>query len=170
MAIPAKEDVTGTRDWRSGGRGCKPVEEFIDAAAKDQKPFFVWYAPMLPHTPHNPPQRLLDKYKDQTPHLPIAKYWAMCEWFDESVGELMGVLEKRDLTRNTIVVYVTDNGWIQTGGEGGASGGAREAFAIRWRRANPDHDPLAGTRRPAPRRDSPGQFDRPVPDDPRGGR
>ncbi len=109
-----------------GRQGLKPVEEFIDSAVKDQKPFLVWYAPMLPHTPHNPPQRLVDKYQDKTPHLPIAKYWAMCEWFDETVGELLGVLDKRDLTRNTIVVYVTDNGWIQTEvAEGGASGGVR---------------------------------------------
>jgi len=108
-----------------GRQGLKPIEEFIDAATQSQKPFLVWYAPMLPHTPHNPPQRLLDKYQPQTPDLAIAKYWAMCEWFDETVGELLGVLEKRDLTRNTIVVYVTDNGWIQTPTESGSSGGVR---------------------------------------------
>ena len=109
-----------------GRQGLKPVEEFIDTAVKDQKPFLVWYAPMLPHTPHNPPQQFLDKYKDKTPHLPLAKYWAMCEWFDETVGELLGVLEKQGLARNTIVVYVVDNGWVQTEvAEGGASGGER---------------------------------------------
>lgn len=116
----------GDQGLEIGRQGLKPIEEFIDGAVKDQKPFFVWYAPMLPHTPHNPPQRLLEKYKAKTPHLPVAKYWAMCEWFDETVGELLGVLEKRDLTRNTIVVYVADNGWIQPEvAEGGASGGVR---------------------------------------------
>ena len=109
-----------------GRQGIKAVEEFIDGAVKDQKPFFVWYAPMLPHTPHNPPQRLLEKYKDKTPHLPQAKYWAMCDWFDETCGELLGAIDKRGLTDNTIVLYVTDNGWVQTdSGEGGAFGGAR---------------------------------------------
>lgn len=109
-----------------GRQGIKEVEEFIDGAVKDQKPFLVWYAPMLPHTPHNPPQRLLDKYKDKTPHLPVAKYWAMCEWFDESCGEVLGAIDKRGLTDNTIVLFVTDNGWVQTeSGEGGASGGER---------------------------------------------
>lgn len=116
----------GDRGLEIGRQGLKPIEEFIDSAVKGEKPFFVWYAPMLPHTPHNPPQRLLDKYMSQTRDLPVAKYWAMCEWFDETVGELMGVLEQRDLTRNTIVVYVTDNGWVQTAeAEGGASGGVR---------------------------------------------
>ncbi|MFO1007412.1 MAG: sulfatase [Planctomycetaceae bacterium] len=126
-----------------GRDGLQPVEDFIDEATRNQKPFFVWYAPMLPHTPHNPPQRILDKYLSKTPHVPIAKYWAMCEWFDETVGDLLTVLEKRDLTRNTIVIYITDNGWIQNpkGGEAtGAErakrsqydGGVRTPLMIRW--------------------------------------
>jgi arylsulfatase A-like enzyme len=126
-----------------GRDGLKPVEEFIAESTRNQKPFFVWYAPMLPHTPHNPPQRILDKYLSKTPHVPIAKYWAMCEWFDETVGNLLAVLEKRELTKNTIVVYVTDNGWIQNpkGGEATGferakrsqyDGGVRTPIMIRW--------------------------------------
>ena len=30
-----------------------PIAEFLDQSAGT--PFFLWYAPMLPHTPHNPP-------------------------------------------------------------------------------------------------------------------
>jgi uncharacterized sulfatase len=43
----------------------------------------------------------------------VAKYWAMCEWFDETCGELLGYLDKQGLAENTLVIYVTDNGWIQ---------------------------------------------------------
>ena len=42
-----------------GREGMKPVLDFIDMSVEEEKPFFVWYAPFLPHTPHNPPQRLL---------------------------------------------------------------------------------------------------------------
>ena len=31
------------------------------------KPFLVWYAPMLPHDPHNPPADLLEKYLKLAP-------------------------------------------------------------------------------------------------------
>ena len=55
--------------------------------------FIVWYAPMMPHQPHNPPDRLLAKYRGKTPSLHVAKYWAMCEWFDETVGELLAKLK-----------------------------------------------------------------------------
>ena len=81
-------------------------------AQASQQPFFVWYAPFLPHAPHNPPDRLLDLYRDQAPTLPIAKYWAMCHWFDETCGELLQFLDDNQLRENTLVVYVTDNGWI----------------------------------------------------------
>ena len=34
-------------------------------------------------------------------------------WFDETCGQLIDLLEKRNLRDDTIIVYVTDNGWIQ---------------------------------------------------------
>ena len=43
----------------------------------------------------------------------MARYWANVEWFDETVGQLLDHLEKQGLAENTIVAYVTDNGWIQ---------------------------------------------------------
>jgi uncharacterized sulfatase len=90
----------------------QPIFDFIDEARRDKKPFFVWYAPMMPHDPHNPPERLLAKYKDVAPSIPIAKYWAMVEWFDETVGALLSHLDSAGLRNDTIVVYVTDNGWV----------------------------------------------------------
>jgi uncharacterized sulfatase len=36
----------------------------------------------------------------------------MVEWFDETIGEVRAHLEKEGLTRDTIIVYIADNGWI----------------------------------------------------------
>jgi len=95
-----------------GREGLEPIFEFIAESRREKKPFFVWYAPFLPHTPHNPPKRLLDQYRDKTDSLPVAKYWAMCEWFDETCGELLQHLDDEGLRDSTMIVYVTDNGWI----------------------------------------------------------
>ena len=35
----------------------------------------------------------------------------MCEWFDQTCDKLLDHLEKRQLTDNTIIVYLADNGW-----------------------------------------------------------
>ena len=97
-----------------GRKTMEPIMSFMDKSIAAKTPFFVWYAPLLPHDPHTPPDRLLDKYKDKTDSIHIAKYWAMVEWFDESVGQLMDGLKERGQSENTIVVYVADNGWIQS--------------------------------------------------------
>jgi uncharacterized sulfatase len=110
---PAKGGRHGDLGLTIGRQGLQPVFDFLDKARKDAKPFYVWYAPMMPHLPHNPPERLLAKYRDKTPSLQVAKYWAMCEWFDETIGDLLARLEKNGQFENTIIVYLHDNGWIQ---------------------------------------------------------
>ena len=37
----------------------------------------------------------------------------MVEWFDETCGQLLGRIEAKGLTQNTLIVYIGDNGWIQ---------------------------------------------------------
>jgi len=96
-----------------GRSGMQPVEDFLDHAQKQDKPFFLWYAPFLPHTPHTPPEKYLDKYKDKVDSIHVARYYAMVEWFDDTCGQVIDSIEKRGLKENTIFVYLTDNGWIQ---------------------------------------------------------
>ena len=108
---PARGGRHGDEGLRIGRRGMKPVFDFIDSAG--EKPFFVWYAPYLPHSPHNPPARILKKYKADGRPLAVARYYAMCEWFDETCGQLLDHIETRNLTQNTLVIYIADNGWTQ---------------------------------------------------------
>lgn len=113
-----------------------PVFDFIDRAVAEEKPFFLWYAPMMPHTPHNPPARLLEKYTQPGRPRPIASYYAMCEWFDETCGQLLDRLDQKQIADNTLVVYVTDNGWLQRPD--------RSSYAARSKRSPYE----AGTRTP----------------------
>ena len=92
--------------------------DFIDDCQKEGTPFFLWYAPFLPHRPHNPPKRLLEKYQAEGVSDSIARYHAMCEWFDETCGELLAHVEERGLSEDTLVVFVVDNGWIQRADNG----------------------------------------------------
>ena len=138
---PAKGGRHGDEGLKIGRQGVQPVFDFLDKAKSEKKPFFVWYAPMMPHQPHNPPARLFDKYKNKTKSEFVAKYWAMCEWFDETIGEVLAKLEKSGLSENTIVIYLHDNGWIQE--ENAANfgpkskrsqydGGLRTPILIKW--------------------------------------
>ncbi|MEZ6134822.1 MAG: sulfatase [Pirellulaceae bacterium] len=102
----------GDEGLKIGRNTMQPIEDFVSAAKQDGNPYFLWYAPFLPHTPHNPPQDLLAKYQKLTDSPAIAKYWAMCEWFDQSVGELRKIISTRGRADSTLIVYVCDNGWI----------------------------------------------------------
>ncbi len=124
-----------------GRKTMQPVYDFIDRSRADKKPFFVWYAPMMPHNPHTPPERLLAKYRKVAPSESVARYWAMCEWFDETVGDLLHHLQQQGLEKNTIVVFLADNGWIQQVEGPGFDprsklsqydGGLRTPILIRW--------------------------------------
>lgn len=127
-----------------GRETMKPIYDFLEAGKGE--PFFLWYAPMIPHMPHNPPARLLKHYKDGKIDANFAKYYAMCEWLDETAGELLDYLDKKGLAENTIVVFLADNGWVQNpvgepaNGARGAprgklsqyDGGLRTPILIRW--------------------------------------
>jgi arylsulfatase A-like enzyme len=121
-----------------GRKGLGPIYQFIEQAGG--RPWLVWYAPMLPHAPHNPPNDLLQKYLKLTPSESVAHYWGNVEWFDRTVGELLAYLDKTSQRNNTIILFTTDNGWIQDPKKGPAprsklspyEGGVRTPIMIRW--------------------------------------
>ncbi|TWU15103.1 sulfatase family protein [Allorhodopirellula heiligendammensis] len=115
--IGFSQGMTNT-EGRHGGAGLsigresmQPIYDFIEDSQAKEKPFFVWYAPLLPHQPHNPPQKLLAHYQNQGLSPDAAKYFAMVEWFDQTCGELDDYLTDNNLADNTVVIYLADNGW-----------------------------------------------------------
>jgi arylsulfatase A-like enzyme len=96
-----------------GRTSMAPIYDFVRRCRGEGKPFFVWYAPMLPHDPHDPPRELIEHYSTKTDSIHVARYWGNVERFDRTVGELVDFLDAEKLSADTLVVYVTDNGWIQ---------------------------------------------------------
>ncbi len=88
----------------------QPIEDFLDDVGKT--PFFVWYAPFLPHAPHDSPQKYYDLFESATDvALHEVPYFAAIAQFDDTVGTLIRSIEKRGLADDTIFVFVVDNGW-----------------------------------------------------------
>jgi len=116
-----KEDKANGNKWFlqfMGGEGRKlaratmqPAFDFIDKNAKN--PFFMWFAPELPHYPFDAPEKYYNIYKDKDMSESAKRYYANCSWFDDGVGELMRYLEEKGELENTMFVYVNDNGWEQ---------------------------------------------------------
>jgi arylsulfatase A-like enzyme len=117
----------GDNGLKIGRQGMDTLYSYIDMALDKEKPFFMWYAPYLPHRPHNPPDSLVQKYLPKAPTEYVAKYWAMCEWFDITCGQLMDYIESKKQTNNTIFVYVCDNGWVQNENKPGYNKNSKRA-------------------------------------------
>ena len=104
----------GDAGLKIGRQSMRPIKSFIDLATQRKEPFLIWYAPFLPHTPHNPPAHLVKKYNGTKLAKDEVKYYAMCEWFDSTCGELIDCLDNKGIRKDTLIVYICDNGWAAT--------------------------------------------------------
>jgi arylsulfatase A len=93
-----------------------------------ERPFFLYYATILPHLAlqipeadlvaylredwiDEPSSSSLSKRSTYTPHLkPKAAYAAMTTRLDTYVGRLMAELDVLDISDNTIFIFISDNG------------------------------------------------------------
>lgn len=112
------------------------------------KPFFLYFAHYAVHTPLQARPDLLKKYRrkvNPTSRHKNARYAAMVESVDQSVGRLIRRLDELDLTENTLFVFTSDNGGLTIGrnpptdnaplraGKGSAyEGGVRVPAIVSW--------------------------------------
>jgi arylsulfatase A-like enzyme len=103
--------------------GQEHLFEFIDRNA-GAAPMFIWWAPALPHFPHDPPERLLALFDPAT--IPIPDWYdgdpeayrhqehvslAMEAWLDEGIRELEDKLRAVGELENTLFLFIIDNGY-----------------------------------------------------------
>ena len=89
----------------------KPLYDFIDKHGDSPK--FIWFGPMLPHTPFDAPYRYRKYFEHKDISESAKQYYANIAWWDEGVSDLMDYLESKGELDNTLFIYMTDNGWEQ---------------------------------------------------------
>lgn len=130
-ALDAIRETSGGRGLELGRSTMTPLFDFLSAHRDDR--FLVWFAPMLPHTPHDPPRAFVDLYAETDLSRPQKRYFGNVTRLDARVGELLARLDDLGLRERTLVVYLADNGWdqIDTGGPvDPLLGGPRGKFSI----------------------------------------
>lgn len=103
-------------------------------------PFFCYLAYNTPHSPFQVPDAYFDLYKDQGLDDKMAAVYGMVTNIDDNIGRLMKALENSGKHRETIVVFLSDNGpngHRYNGGFKGIKahvdeGGVRVPFLIRY--------------------------------------
>ena len=99
-----------------------------------EQPFFLCFAHYAVHTPIQAPKALVEKYQAKSNAMPVqgpefieernqsrsrafqnnSTYGAMMENLDNNVGRVLEHLEKLALTKNTIIIFTSDNGGLST--------------------------------------------------------
>jgi arylsulfatase A-like enzyme len=107
--------------------------KYLDRAAKNKKPFLLYFAEYAVHTPLQAKPEVVEKYKAKAAKLDQPRqtflpdhgrqvrqiqdhpvYGAMVESLDDSVGRVMARLKELNLETNTIVIFTSDNGGLST--------------------------------------------------------
>tara|TARA_R110002049_G_scaffold285698_4_gene466984 strand:- start:109800 stop:111506 length:1707 start_codon:yes stop_codon:yes gene_type:complete len=85
---------------------------FIRESREQEAPFFCYLAPNVVHGPMIVDKKYFNRYRDVegvfSDH--AAKMYGMVENLDENVGRLIQLLKSESLDRNTILIFMTDNG------------------------------------------------------------
>ncbi len=79
------------------------------ASVKGRKPFFCYLTPNAPHAPlHVRPEDERRYAGKVAPN--VAKFFGMIANIDDNVGRLLAKLKEWDIDRDTLVIFMNDNG------------------------------------------------------------
>lgn len=83
---------------------------WIDQSRQAKQPFFAYISTNAPHAPYVCPEEYSKKYEGQGLNPQAMAYYGMITHIDDNVGRLLERLKAWDLERNTLVIFMTDNG------------------------------------------------------------
>jgi arylsulfatase A-like enzyme len=105
--------------------------EFIRKNANGEKPFFIYMPLSAPHTPILPTKEFQGKSGLDNPY---GDFVIMVDWV---VGEVRKALEEQGVTKNTLLIFTSDNGCSpQAGYEQLAAKGHNPSFVFRGHKAD----------------------------------
>ena len=116
--------------------------KWIDSVRDSRKPFYCHIATNAPHAPLTVRPEDEARYKDKVKQANVAKFFGMIANIDDNVGKLLDQLKAWGLEKDTLVVFMNDNGGtagveVFNAGMRGSKvtpwlGGTRAASFWRW--------------------------------------
>lgn len=111
----------GGLDWHRDDRPAREEGYTTDLIAEESvrlierhdvsRPLFLYVPFNAPHSPFQAPQAYIDKYKHMR-RKNRRVYAAMVTCMDHAVGRIVAALNKRGMTRDTLMVFCSDNGGV----------------------------------------------------------
>ncbi len=103
-------------------------------------PFMCFVSYNVPHSPFQVPEKFFSKYNSAGVDSTLSSVFGMVENMDENIGRVLNKIEELDLSENTIIIFLSDNGPNTDRYNGGMKGrkgsvdegGVRVPFYIKW--------------------------------------
>ncbi|MGN6490638.1 MAG: sulfatase [Agriterribacter sp.] len=125
------------------------AKKALEYPIKNHQPFYLNMAHYAVHTPIMADKRFVQKYLDKGLDSIEARYASLVEGMDKSLGDLMDFLKAKGADKNTIIIFMSDNGGLSLAPpRGGAAhthnlplksgkgsvyeGGIREPMIVKW--------------------------------------
>ena len=147
QAVPDLEAYFNTGTFLTAALTQEAIKAIGNAIDLHQ-PFFLNMAHYAVHTPIMADPRFVQKYYDAGADSIEAAYASLIEGMDKSLGDIMDCLESKGVARNTIVIFMSDNGGLDHHQRGGVpnthnyplrsgkgsvyEGGIREPMIVKW--------------------------------------
>lgn len=120
----------------------------LEKPVSDKKPFFLYMSHYAVHIPYAADKRFIQKYLDGGLPEKEAQYASLIEGMDKSLGDIMNFLKEKGIEKNTIIIFMSDNGGFSQSPRAGAAhtqnsplkagkgsvyeGGIREPMLVKW--------------------------------------
>ncbi len=88
------------------------AKKVIDKAMDLKTPFFLYLSHYAVHTPIMADRRYYQKYLDRGLDSVEARYASLVEGMDKSLGDMMDYLDERQISDNTVILFMSDNGGL----------------------------------------------------------
>ncbi|ODS82696.1 MAG: sulfatase [Cytophagaceae bacterium SCN 52-12] len=110
-AVPGLQEYYGSEVFLSEALTLEAMKA-LEQPVKEKKPFFLYMAHYAVHTPIQADARYYGKYLEAGLDSIEARYASLVEGMDKSLGDLLDYLERNDLEKNTVVIFMSDNGGL----------------------------------------------------------
>jgi arylsulfatase A-like enzyme len=91
----------------------------IEEPIRLKMPFYLNMSHYAVHVPIQPDVRFYQSYLDVGLDTPNAKYASMVASMDKSLGDIMKYLTAKNIAKNTIIIFMSDNGGLSLSGARG---------------------------------------------------
>ena len=115
---------------------------WINERRKSKAPFFAYITPNAPHGPLDCPEKYQRIYANMNLPEPVQKFYGMITNIDDNIGKLLGNLKDWGIDRDTLFIFMNDNGTATGAGIFNAGmrgnkatpyqGGTRACGFFRW--------------------------------------